>query len=163
MKKIIVLFMLVSLSSLAEGQSDNNSVKQRNGDQSNISKGSGNQNVQYCNMPKEIIVKNICKPVIKEKIVYKKRKQKIVVKEKIIVKKVIKVVNRPMLKNSLRLLGGYGPTGVSAEQVGSKAIAFTEDGAIFGLGYTRRLNRRLSVEGSILNNGTYLLGVGFNF
>ena len=157
--KVLGLCVLTSVC-LGNGSNYNNVIP---GSKSNSNK-SGTQQVQYCSTPK-IIVKNICKPTVrskviyKERIVYKKQKAKIIIKKEI---KEVRVIT-PILKNSIRLLGGVGPTGVSVENVGSKAFAYEDKGAVLGLGYTRRLNRRWSLEGNALTNETFLLGVGFSF
>jgi len=67
------------------------------------------------------------------------------------------------LKNSIRVLGGYGPDGVSAHSRGTSAVATQDEGLVLGLGYTRQLTERVSAEVDVLNNETYLLGVGLNF
>lgn len=72
-------------------------------------------------------------------------------------------VPRKMLKNTIRLLGGVGPTGLSVEKKGTTAKVTEDDGVVFGLGYSRRFSERISSEINVLNNETYLLGVGFHF
>ena len=163
MKKLFTLLLLsTSLSVFAMGDD-----KVNQDGQSNTNNG-GTQAVQYCNMPKEIkIVQKQCakaKIIVKDRIVYKIRTVKAKAKTKVVVKEKIVVKEKPVYKkNMLKLLGGYGPTGVDVYRNGNSAIAEERKGLVIGLGYSRMLNESFSVGGDVLSNGTYLLEGGFHF
>ena len=78
-------------------------------------------------------------------------------------KEVIKKVYIKPNKNRLRLLGGYGPTGVELNKESHKASIEEDKGLVLGLGYDRLLTDRFSVGGQIQTNETYLLNVGWDF
>ncbi len=65
--------------------------------------------------------------------------------------------------NKLRLMGGYGPNGLQAEQRGSTLHVESKYGLVGGLGYARQLSRRLSLGASIYTNGTTSLDLGVDF
>lgn len=74
------------------------------------------------------------------------------------------VFNRYSHKNSVRLLGGVGPSGALSTIVNSNsATVSTEQGFIYGVSYTRQLSKDFSVEAVGLSNATGLLGVGVSF
>lgn len=66
-------------------------------------------------------------------------------------------------KNRVRLLGGYGRTGLATENNGSTVTVRTSSGLVGGVGYDRMISERWSLGGQALSNGTYTLGVGLDF
>lgn len=119
---------------------------------------SGNNNTANICQPNIKIVQKDCKKCTsckKPKVVYKTKYVKS--EPKVIVKKA------ELNKNRLRLLGGYGPDGVSAEQQGPHVVAYEEKGMVIGVGYDRLITDEVSVGGQILNNSTYMLSIGLDF
>ena len=105
----------------------------------------GNSNVTNICQPKVIVKQQQCQKCktkcTKPKVIYKTRyRTKTVVKEKPVIKKQIVVVKPKEKKNMLRLLGGYGPDGVSAARSGNSAVARQDDGFVWGVGYSRKIS-----------------------
>ena len=65
--------------------------------------------------------------------------------------------------NSIKAFGGAGPSGLKASVDGSKAVIDQDYGLVYGLGYSRQLNHRWSLEAVGLSNKTGLLGLGYSF
>ena len=130
----------------------------------------GNNNITNICQPQVKVVQKQCKEYNsceKPKTVYKtkyktKWKTKWKTKLRTKIRTIKKIVHKPK-KNRLRLLGGFGPTGVSAEVSGSKAVANEETGLVLGAGYDRMLNDTWSIGGQIQTNKTFLLGLGYDF
>lgn len=66
-------------------------------------------------------------------------------------------------KNTFKAYLGYGPGGFSTTQVPSSITVNENFGALFGLGYSRQLSPRWSVEAVGISNHTGLLGAGYSF
>ena len=66
-------------------------------------------------------------------------------------------------KNRVRLVGGVGPGGVNVLTGASSVKINTSFEGLAVVGYDRLLNKILSVNAQALTNGTYTLGVGFDF
>ena len=73
------------------------------------------------------------------------------------------VVKREPKKNRARLIGGYGPTGLKTERQGSSFKVTNSSGAVGGVGYDRMLDDKWSVNSQAVTNGTYMLGVGYDW
>ncbi len=67
------------------------------------------------------------------------------------------------LNNRVRILGGVGPQGFHLNQDTSKINVSDRNKIVFGLGYDRRIYKRLSIGGEAISNGTYLLNLGLDF
>ena len=66
--------------------------------------------------------------------------------------------------NRVRILGGIGPSNNLYKEVSSSQVTIeTKSKPVFGLGYERMLNKDFSVGAEMLNNNTYLFGVGVDF
>ena len=65
--------------------------------------------------------------------------------------------------NTVKALGGAGPSGLKMT-IGSSSVTIEQDyGFTYGLGYSRQLNKRWSLEAVGLSNKTGLLGLGYSF
>lgn len=65
--------------------------------------------------------------------------------------------------NTVKAFGGAGPSGIKVT-TGPTSVTIEQDyGAIYGLGYSRQLNKRWSLEAVGLSNKTGLLGLGYSF
>ena len=65
--------------------------------------------------------------------------------------------------NAIKVYGGGGPKGLEVKKSASSVAVEQDYGAVFGLGYSRQLNKRWSLEAVGLSNKTGLLGVGLSF
>jgi hypothetical protein len=65
--------------------------------------------------------------------------------------------------NRIRVMGGVGPSGIKSEDTGSMLKVSPSYNAVGGVGYDRMLNDKLSINGQAYTNGTFSLGVGFDF
>jgi hypothetical protein len=107
-----------------------------------------------CKLPRKhrkhkVIVKHAC------------TKQVVVVEKSVIVEKTVEV--EVIRKNRLRLLGGVGPTGSTIIAAPGIVTLSRDYGLVFGLGYSRLLSQRVSLEINVLSNATGLAGVGYDF
>lgn len=65
--------------------------------------------------------------------------------------------------NAIKVFGGAGPSGLEVKK-GASSVTIEQDyGAVYGLGYSRQLNSRWSLEAVGLSNKTGLLGLGLSF
>ncbi len=73
----------------------------------------------------------------------------------------------PMLveqkKHSVRGYVGYGPNGLKTKRHSSSVTVEPEYNAVFGFGYTYRINETWGIGASYLTNQTELLNLDFNF
>lgn len=70
------------------------------------------------------------------------------------------VVSKP---NRIRLMGGIGPTGLQAAQLGNTLRVSTNISAVGGLGYDFMFDESYSLNASAYTNGTFSLGLGVDF
>jgi hypothetical protein len=86
-----------------------------------------------------------------------------VIKERVeVTKTVVKI--KPPKKNRITLYGGVGPNELDGRRLNENTTRVElENEAVFGAGYSRRLNDTLSLEIMGLSNETYLGGVGLEF
>lgn len=67
-------------------------------------------------------------------------------------------------KNMVSLYGGAGPSRYGMEMISPSMLRVSQRyEPVFGLGYSRKLNRRWFLHGVGLTNGTGLLGGGYSF
>ncbi len=65
--------------------------------------------------------------------------------------------------NTVRVLGGVGPKDIKVT-TGATSVDIEQDySLVYGLGYSRQLNNRLSLEAVGLSNKTGVLGLGVSF
>jgi len=118
---------------------------------------------------KQVIIQNcnsnakVTSPKVIYKTKYLKSKPKTIVKLKEVKVVVEKKVERKLLKNKVKLLGGFGRSGVKAYKSGNTGVAKSVNGGVLGVGYEIRINKRLSVGVDVLSNKTYLLEAGLHF
>lgn len=68
------------------------------------------------------------------------------------------------LSNRVRALAGYGVTGrLDSSKIKNGTKVEPNRGLIGGLGYDRKITRRMSIGAEIQSNGSLLLGIGFDF
>lgn len=65
--------------------------------------------------------------------------------------------------NRITLHGGVGPTSMRNGAILGGLRINTTYGAVFGATYSRKLDTRTSISGTVLSNQTGLLGVGVDF
>lgn len=65
--------------------------------------------------------------------------------------------------NAIKVYVGGGPRGIEVKKNTSSVTIEQDYGAVFGLGYSRQLSSRWSLEAVGLSNKTGLLGVGLSF
>lgn len=96
------------------------------------------------------------KPVVPEvKIVEKTLVQTIYVKQDVMVS--------THYNNRIRLLGGIGPFNTDLDRKSNVAVFSMSYGPLFGVGYTRYLSPKWSLEFEALSNLTGVLGLGYGF
>lgn len=118
------------------------------------------------------VADNICTPPPVKKHRPRKRKiaskpvvtcptcsEKVETVERIVIQKEV----APSYNNRIRLLGGIGPFNTDLLKQQSKAIFSMSYGPVFGLGYTRYLSPRWSLELDVLSNFSGVVGVGYGF
>ncbi len=66
-------------------------------------------------------------------------------------------------KNRVRVLGGVAPSGLDTSSSGNTVSVKNKTEGVAGAGYDRMLTDKISVGGAALTNGTYTLGVGYDF
>lgn len=104
--------------------------------------------------PKSAKPKQLPKPVEPEVRIIERP----VVLERIVERRV--EVEASRAKNSIFLLGGYGPVGLGRTQPSTVEL---ERDWLLGLGYRKMLSARWSAYAEILTNRTGLLGLGIDF
>jgi hypothetical protein len=103
------------------------------------------------------VTHEIVREVVREKTVEKK-----VYVDRVVVKKYVKHV--PDYKdNTIRIVGGFGPLGVSKSTYPDSVTLNQNAGPVFGLEYSRQIDDDWSVAGMVLTNGTILVGPGFSW
>ncbi len=65
--------------------------------------------------------------------------------------------------NAIKAFGGFGPTKLKVTPNAAGALVEQESGLVYGLGYSRQLNHRWSLEAVGLSNATGVLGAGYSF
>jgi len=75
------------------------------------------------------------------------------------------VVEVPVQRlNRVRLMGGVGPSNkIDKEVNGSTMTVRTKNDAVLGFGLDHMLDERWSGNGQVLTNGTFMLGVGYDY
>jgi len=66
-------------------------------------------------------------------------------------------------RNRVRLMAGLGPNGVKVEGGPTQYLVSPAQKLVGGVGYSRLLTDRWSVDAQALTNKTYTLGLGFDF
>lgn len=69
----------------------------------------------------------------------------------------------PVRKNTVKLYGGVGPSTYKTRVEGSTMHISQDYDPLFGVGYSRKVSERWSVEAIGLSNYTGILGVGYDF
>lgn len=65
--------------------------------------------------------------------------------------------------NAVKVYGGVGPSDLKVA-TGATSVTIDQDyGPVLGLGYSRQLSRRISLDAVGLSNKTGLLGLGYSF
>jgi hypothetical protein len=88
------------------------------------------------------------------------KKKKAKVKTKTVVKE--KVVDTTK-KNRIQLHVGYGPAGLKADEGNNETVVKEDRKAILGLQYTRKLNNRWNVGGSVFTNKSATISIGLDY
>lgn len=66
-------------------------------------------------------------------------------------------------KNRIRAVGGIGPQGVAVDGGPAEYTVSPSMKAVVGVGYSRLITDRISLDAQALTNKTYTLGVGFDW
>lgn len=65
--------------------------------------------------------------------------------------------------NEVSVYGGYGMTGLNASVQGTTGVVSQKGGAVFGLGYSRRIDGPVTGKVVIFDNNAYFGGLGLEF
>jgi len=155
MKNLIILVFCVIMMNVSAKENEQKTITQ-----------SGNDNNANICAPKIIVQPakscNACNTCQVPKVItkYKVRKQYVT---KTVVKEVVKEVPRKLKRNRIKLLGGYGPTGVDVTRTATRATVREVEGLVLGLSYDRLITETISLGVQAQTNETYLVSVGFDF
>ena len=85
-------------------------------------------------------------------------------KTKVVTKTVYVNVSKPERNNRVILRGGVGNNGLSVSRNGTEnSVTQRDNTTVLGVGYSRKVNERISIGGSYLNNDTATIDVGVDF
>lgn len=73
------------------------------------------------------------------------------------------VIREEQTPNRARFFGGVGQDGFNSKVEPNRHKVSTSYGPVFGMGYDRMISKRFSLGGQAISNGTYTLGLGFDF
>lgn len=149
MKNLWILMMLLPLSTFAQQKKAPAPFQN-----SDITRKLEDGTLQKFDGDEYKIVKRNQKPV--------KPKVKVIKERVEVTKTVVKI--KPPKKNRITLYGGVGPNELDGRRLNDSTTRVELDNeAVFGVGYSRRLNDTLSLEVMGLTNETVLGGVGLEF